>query len=36
MSNKGQTQSAATTSGTDEILTYKELLDKGIITEEEF
>ncbi|ACK93689.1 MULTISPECIES: DUF4429 domain-containing protein [Bacillus] len=36
LSNKGQTQVAATTSGADEILKYKELLDQGIITEEEF
>lgn len=36
LSNKNSSQVAATTSGADEILKYKELLDQGIITEEEF
>lgn len=36
LANKGKSQVAATISGADEILKYKELLDQGIITEEEF
>ncbi|MCP1324639.1 DUF4429 domain-containing protein [Bacillus sp. S0628] len=34
--NKSKTQVAASVSGADEILKYKELLDQGVITEEEF
>ena len=34
--NKSKTQVAASVSGADEILKYKELLDQGIITEEDF
>ncbi|MGI8216697.1 DUF4429 domain-containing protein [Bacillus cereus] len=34
--NKSNPQVAASVSGADEILKYKELLDQGVITEEEF
>ncbi|MBJ8090218.1 SHOCT domain-containing protein [Bacillus cereus] len=34
--NKSRPQVAASVSGADEILKYKELLDQGVITEEEF
>lgn len=34
--NKSKSQVAASVSGADEILKYKELLDQGIITEEDF
>lgn len=34
--NKSKTQVAASVSGADEILKYKELLDQGVISEEEF
>ncbi|MEI4827993.1 DUF4429 domain-containing protein [Bacillus sp. FJAT-53711] len=36
LANKSNPQVAATTSGADEIIKYKELMDQGIITEEEF
>ncbi|MGG1152787.1 SHOCT domain-containing protein [Bacillus wiedmannii] len=36
LANKSNPQVAATVSGADEILKYKELFDQGIITEEEF
>ncbi|PEI77461.1 hypothetical protein CN526_26785 [Bacillus wiedmannii] len=36
LANKSKPQVAATVSGADEILKYKELLDQGVITEEEF
>ncbi|PHA45142.1 hypothetical protein COE68_10365, partial [Bacillus toyonensis] len=34
--NKSKPQVAASVSGADEILKYKELLDQGVISEEEF
>lgn len=34
--NKSKSQVAASVSGADEILKYKELLDQGVITDEEF
>ncbi|PDY25830.1 hypothetical protein COM83_02690 [Bacillus cereus] len=36
LANKSKPQVAATVSGADEILKYKELLEQGILTEEEF
>ncbi|MCD4643723.1 hypothetical protein AR454_16685 [Bacillus mycoides] len=36
LANKSKPQVAAAVSGADEILKYKELLDQGVITEEEF
>ncbi|WP_218976437.1 SHOCT domain-containing protein [Bacillus cereus] len=36
LANKSKPQVSASVSGADEILKYKELLDQGVITEEEF